>query len=155
MLQIYVKASERVRADTVLQPVVKCSWKSAPSPVGTSVLWMSGSVNWVWQGGQQWSRGTNPLSWPNSLPLSADSRRCLRRCATSPSELPPCRCCRNLAGQEHPAWFAVKTVQKKDLHLVWKEVSSLKRTNKFSVPRVVHLYEVIRKNNGNCCLVQE
>ena len=72
-----------------------------------------------------------------------------------PPELPPCRCCKTIAVPGHPEWFAVKTVQRKDLHLVWKEVGALKRTSNISVPRVVNLYEVIRKSNGDRCLVQE
>ena len=70
-------------------------------------------------------------------------------------ELPPCRCCKTLIGQDYPAWFAVKTVQRKDLHLVWKEVKALERTRNINVPRVVQLHEVIKKSNGAHCIVQE
>ena len=72
-----------------------------------------------------------------------------------PRQLPPCRCCKTLVGQDHPAWFAVKTVQRKDLHLVWKEVEALQRTSYINVPRVVQLYEVVKKNDGARCIVQE
>lgn len=57
-----------------------------------------------------------------------------------PPELPmSCRCCKTFAGQDHPAWFAVKTVQRKDLHLIWKEVEALKRTSNINVPGVAQL----------------